>query len=146
MPFLVVVHVKGFGFCEGLNLGFSHRKLTRPLQQCLALPRWHVTEIMQHQEAKWSVALSNSSKAHCPARGRRSTSTLTRFLIGFQTRYFCAGAPWTRSCTKNVYRPPIANRGRPIEEWSSYSRQVAPPLTASRFRFVLTTCKRAGNL
>jgi hypothetical protein len=34
--------VQGFGFCEGPNLGFSHRKLTWPLQHCLALPRWHV--------------------------------------------------------------------------------------------------------
>jgi hypothetical protein len=36
------LEVKGFGFCEGSNLGFSHRKLTWPLQHCLALTRWHV--------------------------------------------------------------------------------------------------------
>jgi hypothetical protein len=34
--------VKGFDFCQGSNIGFSHRKLTWPLQHCLALPRWHV--------------------------------------------------------------------------------------------------------
>jgi hypothetical protein len=38
--------LKGFGFCEGSNIGFSHRKLTWPLQHCLALPRWHVITII----------------------------------------------------------------------------------------------------
>jgi hypothetical protein len=36
------LQIEGFGFCEGSNIGFSHRKLTWPLQHCLALPRWHV--------------------------------------------------------------------------------------------------------
>jgi hypothetical protein len=36
------LYVKGFGFCEGSNIGFSHRKLTWSLQHCLAQPRWHV--------------------------------------------------------------------------------------------------------
>jgi hypothetical protein len=39
------LYVEGFGFCEGSNIGFSHRKLTWPLQHCLALPRWHVMPI-----------------------------------------------------------------------------------------------------
>jgi hypothetical protein len=39
---IFVAVVKGFGFCEGSNIGFSHRKLTWPIRHCLALPRWHV--------------------------------------------------------------------------------------------------------
>jgi hypothetical protein len=35
---------KRFGLYEGPNLGFSHRKLTWPLQQNLALPHWNVIE------------------------------------------------------------------------------------------------------
>jgi hypothetical protein len=39
------------------------------------------------------------------------------------------------SWAKNVYRTPIANRGRSIE-WSSYFRQAAPPSGSFRFRSV----------
>jgi hypothetical protein len=39
------------------------------------------------------------------------------------------------SWTKNVYRTPIANRGRPIER-SSYFRHAAPPSGSFRFRSV----------
>jgi hypothetical protein len=39
------LYVKGFGFCEGSNIGFSHRKLTWPLQHSLALPRWRVMKL-----------------------------------------------------------------------------------------------------
>jgi hypothetical protein len=35
-------YVTGFGFCEGPNLDFCHRMMTWNLQQCLALPRWHM--------------------------------------------------------------------------------------------------------
>jgi hypothetical protein len=41
------------------------------------------------------------------------------------------GGSWTR----NVYRIPIANRGRSIE-WSSYFRHAAPPCGSFRFRSV----------
>jgi hypothetical protein len=37
--------VKGFGLYERPILGFSHRKLLRPLQPCLELPRWHVMDV-----------------------------------------------------------------------------------------------------
>jgi hypothetical protein len=45
---------------------------------------------------------------------------------------------------RNVYRTPIANRGRPIE-WSSYFRYAAPPSGDFRFRSVFTTSKSANN-
>jgi hypothetical protein len=50
------------------------------------------------------------------------------------------GGSWTR----NVYRTPIANRGRAIE-WSSYFRHAAPPTGGFRFRSVKATTKIANN-
>jgi hypothetical protein len=47
------LQVKGFGFCEGSNIGFSHRKLTWPLQHCLALPRWNVITLGAKIGDRW---------------------------------------------------------------------------------------------
>jgi hypothetical protein len=47
------------------------------------------------------------------------------------------------SWTKNVYRTPIANRGRPIE-WSSYFCYASPPSGGFRFRSASTTTKIAN--
>jgi hypothetical protein len=46
------------------------------------------------------------------------------------------------SLTKNVYRTPIANRGRPIE-WRSYFRYASPPSGGFHFRSAITTTKIA---
>jgi hypothetical protein len=47
------------------------------------------------------------------------------------------------SWTKNVYRTPIANRGRSIE-WSSYFCYASPPSGGFRFRSISTTTKIAN--
>lgn len=54
---LVTFVCYGFGLCEGPNSGFTHGKMPRTLQQCLALPCWHVMcpKIFHHKHARYRL-------------------------------------------------------------------------------------------
>jgi hypothetical protein len=54
------LYVQGFGFSEEQNLGFSYRKLTWPLQHCLALPLRHVMVAFRRM-----MAFVDSVTLHC---------------------------------------------------------------------------------
>jgi hypothetical protein len=56
--------VNGFGFCEGSNIGFFHRKLTCPLQHCLSLLRWHVIHFC-FQDDRASGCMSPTQSIAC---------------------------------------------------------------------------------
>jgi hypothetical protein len=84
---------------------------------------------------KMSVQTTNS-KPGLVYQMRRATSATRRHLVAVSTSGLYKnrellenGGSWTR----NVYRTPMANRGRPIE-WSSYFRYAAPPSGGFRFR------------